>query len=699
MKKLNLTKAILVMAVMALCAATASARATYASYKYMWYKLDTINNTAALYGVQKDTTVINIPSTFSVGGVTYNITGVAPYATSRKGYHNFTPYDPSTFKTVSLASSITEIGDHAFEGLIGVTRFSMPRKIEKIGAAAFKNCSAATTMGMTTSGAKSLTTVGDSAFYGCAALTTLSLNENVAQLGQHVFGGCPKLTLTWNTDKVPESYFWTAEEGYKQPLNEVKLISFGSKCTVIPKGFMYENTDIASLGSFGYVATVGDYAFYHCPLLSSASTKTLSISSRIKTVGKYAFAGNKAVKALTLYSNLESVSEGAFSGLDNLKVLTTQSEDPAALYANLPFGKAETDAEYNAVLIVAKGSEKAYAEAAGTKWFKNQLTKVWLNKDGGFKTLLMGDPYHYTLSTSMAGVMAMGNLLLVKDNDMLLDKDVIDTTKVQEYPHMADITSKEKYDQSDWILLTNVPNAAECVGKAITNSDGGIVGQPLDTVNYVMKYTPGLTFYTNHDYAPYDTLKIQGPRDYELNTYIPANFVPQNKYFFVTPKAMELANVKWAQYVGNDQFVMPAKGTAVDTVADVNPEDLEGGFVIYTGLLPEGTKFVEGNIYAMKAVIANGNDATISSLLGGAGLKAPKKADAAPAYVVVPLEITSVTENPTPTGVNDVNAAKAVQSVRYYNVAGQQSATPFEGVNIVVTRYTDGSEQSSKLLK
>lgn len=699
MKKLNLTKAILVMAVMALCAATASARATYASYKYMWYKLDTVNNTAALYGVQKDTTVISIPSTFSVGGVIYKITGVAPYATSRKGYHNFTPYDPSKFKTVTLGSNITEIGDHAFEGLTGVTRFSMPRNIKTIGAAAFKGCSAATTMGMSTSGAKSLTTVGDSAFYGCSVLSTLSLNEKVEQLGLHVFAACPKLTLTWNTDKVPESYFWTAEEGYKQPLNEVKRISFGSKCTIIPKGFMYENTDIASMGSFGYVATVGDYAFYNCPLITSTSTKTLSISSRVKTVGKYAFAGNKVVKTLTLYSNLESVSEGAFSGFDNLKVLNTQSEDPAKLYANMPFGKAETDAEYGAVLIVARGNEKAYAEAAGTKWFKNQLTKIWLNRDGGFKTLLMGDPYHYTLSTSMAGVMAMGNLLLVKDNDMLLDKDVIDTTKVQEYPHMADITSKAKYDQSDWILLTNVPNAAACVDKAITISDGGVVGQALDTVNYVMKYTPGLTFYASHDYAPYDTLKIQGPRTYELNTYIPANFVPQNKYFFVTPKAMELAEVKWAQYVGNDQFVMPAKGTAVDTVADVNPEGLEGSFVIFTGLLPEGTKFVEGNIYAMKAVIANGNDANLASLLAGGGLKAPKKADAAaPAWVVAPLEITSVTEV-TPTGVNDVTAAKAVQSVRYYNVAGQQSATPFQGVNIVVTRYTDGTEQSSKLLK
>lgn len=50
------------------------------------------------------------------------------------------------------------------------------------------------------------------------------------------------------------------------------------------------------------------------------------------------------------------------------------------------------------------------------------------------------------------------------------------------------------------------------------------------------------------------------------------------------------------------------------------------------------------------------------------------------------------------TAVTDVTAAKTVQSVTYVNVAGQQAAEPFEGVNIVITRYTDGTQSATKAL-
>lgn len=52
--------------------------------------------------------------------------------------------------------------------------------------------------------------------------------------------------------------------------------------------------------------------------------------------------------------------------------------------------------------------------------------------------------------------------------------------------------------------------------------------------------------------------------------------------------------------------------------------------------------------------------------------------------------------NKTVTAVDDNVAAKTVASVKYYNVAGVESAEPFSGINIVVTRYTDGTVKSEK---
>ncbi len=67
----------------------------------------------------------------------------------------------------------------------------------------------------------------------------------------------------------------------------------------------------------------------------------------------------------------------------------------------------------------------------------------------------------------------------------------------------------------------------------------------------------------------------------------------------------------------------------------------------------------------------------------------------------VPIcNVTFVAAGPGPQdGVDDVNAAKAVSSVKYYNAAGVASDNAFEGVNIVVTKYADGSQSVVKVVK
>lgn len=52
-----------------------------------------------------------------------------------------------------------------------------------------------------------------------------------------------------------------------------------------------------------------------------------------------------------------------------------------------------------------------------------------------------------------------------------------------------------------------------------------------------------------------------------------------------------------------------------------------------------------------------------------------------------------------PTAITDVTASASPVAVDYYNVAGVRSATPFSGVNIVVTHYSDGTTSTAKLIK
>ncbi len=59
----------------------------------------------------------------------------------------------------------------------------------------------------------------------------------------------------------------------------------------------------------------------------------------------------------------------------------------------------------------------------------------------------------------------------------------------------------------------------------------------------------------------------------------------------------------------------------------------------------------------------------------------------------------TLTRDNTATGLSNVIVDRKVTSVTYYNLMGQQSSKPFEGVNIVVTRYSDGTTSTAKVIQ
>lgn len=68
-------------------------------------------------------------------------------------------------------------------------------------------------------------------------------------------------------------------------------------------------------------------------------------------------------------------------------------------------------------------------------------------------------------------------------------------------------------------------------------------------------------------------------------------------------------------------------------------------------------------------------------------------------YYITKVSHTIVKDPDISTGVEDVDAEKTVAGVTYYNLLGVSSDCPFEGVNVVVTTYTDGTKSSKKILK
>lgn len=73
------------------------------------------------------------------------------------------------------------------------------------------------------------------------------------------------------------------------------------------------------------------------------------------------------------------------------------------------------------------------------------------------------------------------------------------------------------------------------------------------------------------------------------------------------------------------------------------------------------------------------------------------KDDASGKYYVKTAKINL--DEQIPTAITTITSGAQVESVRYYNTIGVESSEPFKGVNIVVTRYSDGTTTTTKMIR
>lgn len=188
----------------------------------------------------------------------------------------------------------------------------------------------------------------------------------------------------------------------------------------------------------------------------------------------------------------------------------------------------------------------------------------------------------------------------------------------------------------------------------------------------------------------------------------------KNSMFFVRAKVCEVAHV-WGVWRGDDVFDVYEK-VDPETGKEYNKYELVGAFHVqgweYNRLTPSPAYYgkPEGENALQENVAYEFHIAILVPEAGHVEKKMPSRAPVAmgndPAmmdgdylYYVYPLDLEgqdSVTDIPELT--NSING-KTVQSVRYYNIMGQEGSEPFSGVNIVVTRYTDGSISTAKVLR
>lgn len=267
------------------------------------------------------------------------------------------------------------------------------------------------------------------------------------------------------------------------------------------------------------------------------------------------------------------------------------------------------------------------------------------------------------------------------------------------------------WDQSNWVRIdfdnttSGLVAAQNCVGRLLDAAT--ISALFIDKNNYTMSLPgEGSQELTKVNEV---TSKKATAEQLELNVYGPANFLEKNlrlnadkqgargsdgkDYYLVNPKVQEVCIITWAVWDSqSNQFVIPAaEGTN-------NLCNFDGAISIgtweYNSEGNQSANLVNGEAYTFTAVVESvGNGYGPARISGKGGQTASGN------VTVSPLNFNPNNQEQIVTDVQAVKTGREVAGVTYYNVAGQMSKTPFEGsVNIVVTKYTDGTKKTAKVV-
>lgn len=260
-------------------------------------------------------------------------------------------------------------------------------------------------------------------------------------------------------------------------------------------------------------------------------------------------------------------------------------------------------------------------------------------------------------------------------------------------------TRQTAYDQSNWILVDL----------------SGIAGAQVDNYrNCKIASITGTYHKENPRFVATQIVLGDKTAPYAPNHYIATNFMTAysadgtgnavhddagNTYYFMNPKDGEWAIVAWAVWDKAKQaFYVPAsddEGTNAHGFAGGFKVDLRynEGDITDVEMLDEQSDKGQ-NVYTFPALIVK-NTATSASAPRRAVIT-PDTRERSTTYTVYPLSLGA---GSVVTGVSTVDQAKTVRSVVYYNLQGMASPTPHAGLNVVVTRYTDGSTQVAKVMR
>ena len=639
------------------------------------------SNDAPVYGTHVNYYGNEIPRTAFFGKPLTTV--VLPAGIEGIGYAAFAGCDQ--LQSIVLPSSITYIEDYAFAST-GLTSIDLPSTVVVMGDGVFSRCTALTHATINAE------TIGGFAFLGDTALTELNIGARVGYISEGAFNGCtalntvnfdPKCSLAHIGD---EAFINSGLETLD--IKSIKLNTIGNWAFAQTRLSRIELTDglthlgVGALAHNPYLTSVtlpgmGHASNSHWPtnggttdtgkplsgLTDAINPKGLPrVNLTLSTISAYAFAddsllndshllrhGVKVIEPYAFYNNsleMDTVvipstvvflGDSAMAGMTGMRVLKTDAESVPDLGMDVWAGVNQS------MIPLITPSDEATAEY--------QVADQWMYFFFA-PDFLRGD-------VNMDGVVNIADITSLVDYVLSGDEEGVDL-------RAADVDSDGVVGISDVTELIDV-----ILGKSSSKTMAQIKAENENryaTTTDVLAVEPV-------SLSAGETRTIDVMLNNEENDYMALQCE------IILPNGVELTAVNALQRAQNhDCYLRKSE-------VEKNVYTLMG--VSSSNNLIAGN---EGKVLRLSVTASDDFDGTAAEI----GLANIMLVTDQNAIVLAGNTTTKLNQN---TAVESLNGDRQVARVTYINVAGHQSDKAFDGMNIVVTTYTDGTTSTTKVIK
>jgi hypothetical protein len=198
-------------------------------------------------------------------------------------------------KRVVLPNTLIEIEENTFARCESLTEITIPDGVEEIGTEAFSHCSGLKEITLP----ESVASIGIYAFANCGGLKKVFIPSGVKEIADGAFANCCALTDLTVEDG---NRAYSSKNGVLFDRNQTVLLQY-------PAGRSGEYQI-----PFG-VTEVGNYAFYHCGLLTG-----VTIPSSVREIGAEAFNHCGRLRGVVVPESVKRIGNAAFGNCPSANV-------------------------------------------------------------------------------------------------------------------------------------------------------------------------------------------------------------------------------------------------------------------------------------------------------------------------------------------------------------------------------------------